>query len=101
MIRIILYKSNDGAQRFSFPALSGKTLIAAFASGRLTSDHGVLAITCRYEDADDLDTLRADPAVVTVVDACAEIGDMAAPQKLRAPSFNLERPIDPDVVEKT
>jgi hypothetical protein len=88
---------------FSFPALGGKKLTAAFDAGRLTSDGGVLllgafekrlgictrlagafsdardparirhsladilrarvlAIACGYEDANDLDRLRGDPA---------------------------------------
>ena len=88
---------------FSFPAVGGKKVTAAFDGGRLTSDGGVIllamaerrlgvadrlarcfpdrrdpqrilhtradmirarihAIACGYEDADDLDTLRADPA---------------------------------------
>jgi hypothetical protein len=88
---------------FSFPAVRGKKITAAFDGGRITSDGGVmllaeaerglgisgklsaviadrrdavrvthllsdilrariLAIACGYEDADDLDRLRFDPA---------------------------------------
>lgn len=88
---------------FTFPAVRGKKLTAAFDGGRLSSDGGVmllaqaarrlgvarklaavipdhrdparithplaeillariLAIACGYEDADDLDALRTDPA---------------------------------------
>ncbi len=95
-------ESDDSALRFSFPAVGGKKITAAFDGGRLTSDGGVLllaqaeramgicrklaaciadprdptrvihrlddilrarvfAITCGYEDADDLDALRDDP----------------------------------------
>ena len=94
--------SDDSAPGFSFPAVGGKKITAAFDGGRLTSDGGVLllaqaeramgicrrlaaciadprdptrvthrlddilrarvfAITCGYEDADDLDALRDDP----------------------------------------
>lgn len=94
---------SDSALPFSFPAVLGKKVTAAFDGGRLTSDGGalllsmaerglgicdalaacvidrrdptrtihsvadifkarVLAIACGYEDADDLDALRHDPA---------------------------------------
>jgi len=95
--------SDDTTLPFSFPAIRGKKLTAAFDGGRLSSDGGVmllceaarrmgiaeklaavipdrrdpmrvvhpiseillariLAIACGYEDANDLDSLRADPA---------------------------------------
>lgn len=94
---------DDRPLPFSFPAVRGKKLTAAFDGGRLSSDGGVmllaaaarrtgiaqklaavipdgrdparvvhplpeillariLAIACGYEDADDLDRLRTDPA---------------------------------------
>jgi hypothetical protein len=31
----------------------------------------IFAIACGYEDADDLDALRADPVIVTAAGACA------------------------------
>ena len=95
--------TNDNLRPFSFPAIRGKKVAAAFDGGRLTSDGGVMllamaerrlgvadrlarcfpdrrdptrilhtradmirarihAIACGYEDADDLDFLRTDPA---------------------------------------
>src|ERR1700687_3875726 len=95
--------SDDTTLPFSFPAIRGKKLTAAFDGGRLSSDGGVmllseaarrmgiaeklaavipdrrdpmrvvhplseillariLAIACGYEDANDLDSLRGDPA---------------------------------------
>jgi hypothetical protein len=95
--------SDDMTLPFSFPAVRGKKVTAAFDGGRLSSDGGVmllaaaarrmgiaeklaavipdrrdparvvhpladillariLAIACGYEDADDLDALRTDPA---------------------------------------
>ena len=95
--------TDDTTLPFSFPAVRGKKLTAAFDGGRLSSDGGVmllaeaarrmgiaeklaavipdrrdptrvthplaeilrariLAIACGYEDADDLDGLRTDPA---------------------------------------
>ena len=95
--------TNDNLLSFSFPAIRGKKVAAAFDGGRLTSDGGVMllamaerrlgvadrlarcfpdrrdparirhtradmirarihAIACGYEDADDLDFLRTDPA---------------------------------------
>jgi Transposase DDE domain group 1 len=95
--------TDDRTPPFSFPAVRGRKLTAAFDGGRLSSDGGVmllaaaarrtgiaqklaavipdsrdrtrvvhplaeillariLAIACGYEDADDLDTLRTDPA---------------------------------------
>jgi hypothetical protein len=94
---------DDTLLPFSFPAVRGKKITAAFDGGRITSDGGVmllaeaergleisgklsaviadrrdpvrvihllsdilrariLAIACGYEDADDLDRLRFDPA---------------------------------------
>jgi hypothetical protein len=35
---------NDSAAAFSFPAVRGKTVTAAFDGGRLTSDGGVLVL---------------------------------------------------------
>ena len=96
--------TDDRILPFSFPAVRGKKLTAAFDGGRLSSDGGVmllaaaarrmgiagklaavipdgrdptrvvhplpeillarvLAIACGYADADDLDRLRADPAI--------------------------------------
>ena len=95
--------TDDSLLPFSFPAVAGKKVTAAFDGGRLSSDGGVMllsvaerrlglaerlarcfpdardpskirhtradmirarihAIACGYEDADDLDFLRADPA---------------------------------------
>ena len=95
--------TDDTLLPFSFPAVQGKKLTAAFDGGRLSSDGGVmllaaaarrmgiaeklaavipdrrdpmrvvhrlpeillariLAIACGYEDADDLDAMRPDPA---------------------------------------
>ena len=95
--------SHDTTLPFSFPAVGGRKITAAFDGGRLSSDGGVmllsaaarrmgiaeklaavipdrrdqtrvvhslpeilltriLAIACGYEDADDLDSLRSDPA---------------------------------------
>ena len=95
--------SDDTTLPFSFPAVGGRKITAAFDGGRLSSDGGVmllsaaarrmgiaeklaavipdrrdqtrvvhslaeilltriLAIACGYEDADDLDSLRSDPA---------------------------------------
>jgi hypothetical protein len=95
--------TDDTLLPFSFPAVQGKKLTAAFDGGRLSSDGGVmllaaaarrmgiaeklaavipdrrdpmrvvhrlseillariLAIACGYEDADDLDAMRTDPA---------------------------------------
>ena len=94
--------ADDSGFAFTFPAIRGRKITAAFDGGRLTSDGGVLllaqaerrlgiadrlaaciadprdqgrvihrvadilrarmlAISCGYEDADDLDTLRHDP----------------------------------------
>ena len=94
--------ADDSGFSFTFPAIRGRKITAAFDGGRLTSDGGVLllaqaerrlgiadrlaaciadprdqgrvihrvadilrarmlAISCGYEDADDLDTLRHDP----------------------------------------
>ena len=80
--------ADDSGLSFSFPAVRGRKVTAAFDGGRLTSDGGVLllgqaaciadprdqsrvvhrvadilrarmlAIACGYEDADDLDALR-------------------------------------------
>lgn len=107
---------DDTVLPFSFPAISGKKLVAAFDGGRLTSDGGVmllglverhlniagtlaqliadprnlalvthrlddilrariLAIACGYEDADDLDHLRTDPAFKL---ACGRLPDSGA-----------------------
>jgi len=98
---------------FSFPAVEGKKVTAAFDGGRITSDGGVMllamaerrlgvaerlarcipdrrdfsrivhtltdmirarvfAIACGYEDADDLDVLRFDPAFKL---ACGRLPD--------------------------
>ena len=95
--------TGDSLLPFSFPAVRGKKIAAAFDGGRITSDGGVMAlalaarhlgvaerlskrfpdardpqrithtlsamirarifaIACGYEDADDLDFLRTDPA---------------------------------------
>jgi hypothetical protein len=105
--------TDDTILPFSFPAVAGKKVTAAFDGGRLTSDGGVmllamaerrlglaerlarcipdrrdrtrvthsladmigariLAIACGYEDADDLDRLRADPAFKL---ACGRLPD--------------------------
>ena len=96
--------ADDSGFAFTFPAIRGRKITAAFDGGRLTSDGGVLllaqaeqrlgiadrlaaciadprdqgrvihrvadilrarmlAISCGYEDADDLDILRHDPRV--------------------------------------
>jgi Transposase DDE domain group 1 len=105
--------TNDTFLPFSFPAVRGKKLTAAFDGGRITSDGGVMllaaaerrlgladrlaaairdprdpdrithsladilrarmfAIACGYEDADDLDRLRTDPAFKL---ACGRLPD--------------------------
>jgi hypothetical protein len=104
---------DDTTAAFSFPAVAGKKVTAAFDGGRITSDGGVMllslaerrlgiaerlarfipdardpsrvthsfadmtcarifAICCGYEDADDLDFLRADPAFKL---ACGRLPD--------------------------
>src|ERR1700740_3852119 len=96
--------TNDTIALFSFPAIEGKKVTAAFDGGRLSRDGGVMllsmaerrlgvaerlarclpdrrdrartahtiadmirartfAICCGYEDADDLDVLRCEPAL--------------------------------------
>jgi len=105
--------TDDTIPRFSFPAVEGKKITAAFDGGRMSSDGGVmllslaerrlgvaerlarcipdrrdpwriahtvadmirarvLAICCGYEDADDLDDLRRDPAFKL---ACGRLPD--------------------------
>ena len=105
--------TDDTLLPFSFPAVRGKKLTAAFDGGRITSDGGVMllsaaerrlgladrlaavirdprdpdrithrladilrarifAIACGYEDADDLDRLRSDPAFKL---ACGRLPD--------------------------
>jgi hypothetical protein len=111
----------DSALPFSFPAVCGKKVTAAFDGGRLTSDGGalllamaeramgicdalaacvadrrdpartthsvadilkarVLAIACGYEDADDLDSLRHDPAFRLALGKLVEAGPGLASQ---------------------
>jgi len=108
--------TEDNLQPFWFPAVSRKSVTAAFDGGRLTSDGGVMllamaerrlgiaerlarcfpdrraparithtladmirarvfAISCGYEDADDLDYLRTDPAFKL---ACGRLPDSGA-----------------------
>ena len=105
--------TDDNLLPFSFPAVSGKQITAAFDGGRLTSDGGVMllsmaerrlgiaqrlarcfpdardptrithtladmirarifAIACGYEDANDLEYLRKDPAFKL---ACGRLPD--------------------------
>jgi hypothetical protein len=105
--------TDDTLLPFSFPAVAGKKITAAFDGGRISSDGGVmvlaeaerrlgiaeklsaviadardpmrvvhllpdilrariLAIACGYEDADDLDRLRFDPAFKL---ACGRLPD--------------------------
>ena len=105
--------TDDTIPLFSFPAVEGKKVTAAFDGGRLSSDGGVMllsmaerrlgvaerlarcipdrrdpsriahtiagmirarvfAICCGYEDADDLDVLRSDPAFKL---ACGRLPD--------------------------
>src|SRR5271156_6213487 len=105
--------TDDTIPLFSFPALQGKKVTAAFDGGRMSSDGGVMllsmaerrlgvaerlarcvpdrrdpsriahtiadmirarvfAICCGYEDADDLDVLRCDPAFKL---ACGRLPD--------------------------
>ena len=105
--------TDDRIPLFSFPAVEGKKVTAAFDGGRMSSDGGVmllslaerrlgvaerlagcipdrrdpwriahtiadmirarvLAICCGYEDADDLDHLRSDPAFKL---ACGRLPD--------------------------
>lgn len=105
--------TDDTIALFSFPAIEGKKVTAAFDGGRLSSDGGVMllsmaerrlgvaerlarcipdrrdrsriahtiadmirarafAICCGYEDADDLDVLRCDPAFKL---ACGRLPD--------------------------
>jgi hypothetical protein len=45
-------ESEDNALGFSFPAIGGKKLTAAFDGGRLTSDGGVAAGAGRARDGD-------------------------------------------------
>jgi len=106
---------DDSALLFSFPAVRGKKVTAAFDGGRMSSDGGVLllsmaeralgicdalaacvadprdlmrithgvteifkarvlAIACGYEDADDLDALRHDPAFRLALGKLVEAG---------------------------
>jgi hypothetical protein len=108
--------TDDTLLPFTFPAVRGKKLTAAFDGGRITSDGGVMllsaaerrlgladrlasvirdprdpgrithsladilrarifAIACGYEDADDLDRLRCDPAFKL---ACGRLPDTGA-----------------------
>jgi hypothetical protein len=105
--------TDDTIPLFSFPAVQGKKVTAAFDGGRMSSDGGVMllsladrrlgvaerlarcipdrrdrsriahtiadmirarvfAICCGYEDADDLDDLRSDPAFKL---ACGRLPD--------------------------
>src|SRR4051812_48595936 len=83
--------THNSVPTFSFPAVSRKQVTAAFDGGRLTSDGGVMLLTmaerrlgiaerlarcfpdaCGYEDADDLDYLRSDPAFKL---ACGRLPD--------------------------
>src|SRR6202521_4587646 len=105
--------TDDTIPLFSFPAVQGKKVTAAFDGGRMSSDGGVMllslaerrlgvaerlarcisdrrdpsriahtiadmirarafAICCGYEDADDLDALRGDPAFKL---ACGRLPD--------------------------
>src|ERR1700692_228291 len=105
--------TDDTIPLFSFPAIDGKKVTAAFDGGRMSSDGGVMllsmaerrlgvaerlarcipdrrdpsriahtiadmirarvfAICCGYEDADDLDVLRCDPAFKL---ACGRLPD--------------------------
>jgi hypothetical protein len=105
--------TDDTLLPFSFPAVKGKKITAAFDGGRITSDGGVMllaaaerrlgladrlavaisdrrdssrvkhamadilrarnfAIACGYEDANDLDQLRSDPAFKL---ACGRLPD--------------------------
>lgn len=105
--------NDDTTLPFSFPAVGGKKITAAFDGGRISSDSGVMllaqaerklvladklaaaiadrrdptrtihslsdilrarifAIACGYEDADDLDWLRSDPAFKL---ACGRLPD--------------------------
>jgi transposase InsO family protein len=105
--------TDDMLLPFSFPAVKGKKITAAFDGGRITSDGGVMllaaaerrlgladrlasvicdprdpdrvthamadilrarifAIACGYEDANDLDRLRSDPALKL---ACGRLPD--------------------------
>ena len=105
--------TDDTIPLFSFPAVEGKKVTAAFDGGRISSDGGVMllamaerrlgvgerlarcipdrrdpsriahtiadmirarvfAICCGYEDADDLDDLRSDPAFKL---ACGRLPD--------------------------
>ena len=105
--------TDDTIPLFSFPAIAGKKVTAAFDGGRMSSDGGVMllsiaerrlgvaerlagcipdrrdpsriahtiadmirarvfAICCGYEDADDLDVLRSDPAFKL---ACGRLPD--------------------------
>src|SRR5277367_6365884 len=108
--------TDDSLLPFSFPAVAGKKITAAFDGGRISSDGGVMllaqaerrlgiaerlarvipdgrdpdrvthllpdilrarifAIACGYEDADDLDRLRTDPAFKL---ACGRLPDSGA-----------------------
>src|SRR5215469_13201425 len=82
--------SDDNLLPFSFPTFQRKKITAAFDGGRITSDGGVMLLAQaerrlgvaerlaqvipdrRYEDADDLDRLRCDPAFKL---ACGRLPD--------------------------
>ena len=113
--KVPLAMNDDSLPPFSFPAVAGKKITAAFDGGRLTSDGGVMllamaerrlglaerlarrfpdrrdqsrvihsladmirarihAIACGYEDADDLDFLRTDPAFKLACGRAPETG---------------------------
>jgi hypothetical protein len=131
---------------FSFPAVEGKKVTAAFDGGRITSDGGVMllsmaerrlgvaerlarcipdrrdpsrivhtladmirarvfAIACGYEDADDLDFLRFDPAFKLACGRLPDTGrdlcsqptlsrERAAPEGRDPPDLCARRPMD-------
>src|SRR5208282_5532888 len=67
---------------FSFPTVHRKKVVAAFDGGRITSHGGddilrarILAISCGYEDADDLDVLRTDPGFKVACGRLPDSGD--------------------------
>ncbi len=118
------------AAPFSFQAVGGKQVVAAFDGGRITSDGGVLllapverqlgisdtlarliadprnpafvthsvsdilcarilAIACGYEDADDLDFLRTDPAFKVACGRLPDSGDDLCSQPTVSRSENV------------
>ena len=137
--------TDDTIPLFSFPALQGKKVTAAFDGGRMSSDGGVMllslaerrlgvaerlarcipdrrdrsriahtiadmirarvfAICCGYEDADDLDDLRSDPAFKLACGRLPDtgrdladlvaVGERAGAERRDAPDLRARRSMD-------